>query len=466
MRRKLLFQAALPLALISGPLFAQDVFELHGYMRAGVGRSSNGGEQVSFVLPNTGDSPTAGPGYRLGNESDNYLELAMDVRAYDKGGTTFKLHFRPAFRQYYATRDASSDAGGNVDHSMLSNANQQVWLREGWGEATGVFGNSGPFKDATLWAGRRFYMRQDLHIRDYWYWNNSGDGVGIENIDLGFGKLHYAFIQHDTGNVNGDWGTGHWPGTPQVDQYNRQGTVIGAHDLRLSDINLWTGGTLTVGAQYNDARSRATVDNPSNNNSGTQFSILYNQSGVLGGDNKVYLTHGNGSTFWNWYSPDVRTDHKWVEAMDIFYIKPVPKLEMQGTLIYRNQTTPDADKTNGDGSADKWASQKWISIGVRPTYFFTKNFSVALEIGRDQLKFSSEAESRHLLKETLALQWSPQASFWSRPVIRLFVTKASWNKEANRWGPVDAGQFSGVKDPAGNPLTNGTTYGAQIEAWW
>lgn len=456
MKRNSNLLAALAVVLAAGPLFGQDVFELHGYMRAGVGRSSNGGEQVTFYLPNTGDSPTGGPGYRLGNETDNYLELAMDVRAYDKDGTTFKLHFRPSFRQYYATRDASSDAGGNVDHSMMPNNNQQVWIREGWGEAAGIFGNSGPFASASLWAGRRFYMRQDLHLRDQWYWNNSGDGVGIENIDLGFAKLHYAYIQHDTGNVSMAWdggvsGQGHWPGTLQVDQYNRQGTTIGSHDLRMTDLQLWSGASLTLGLEYSDARSRASVENSSNNNKGTRYHLMLNQSGFFGGDNKIYATYGTGSTFWNWYSPDVPTGNKWHEIMDIYYIKPMTNLEMQGTVIYRKQDGVDANKAN---------TNTWWSYGVRPTYFFTKHFSVAYEIGYDQLKFDNETDYRHLNKQTLALQWSPQASFWSRPSIRLFATKGSWNSAANNWGPVDAGQFSG------QGKNTGMTYGAQIEAWW
>ena len=130
MKRLSLLKAALPMALVCGPLLADDVVEIHGYTRAGVGRSTNGGEQVSFFLANTGGSPTGGPGYRLGNETDNYLELAVDVKAYEKGNTNFKLHFRPAFRQYYQVRDASADAGGDVDNSKSPSPNQQIWIRE------------------------------------------------------------------------------------------------------------------------------------------------------------------------------------------------------------------------------------------------------------------------------------------------------------------------------------------------
>ena len=447
-----LLKAALPLALVCGSLAADDVVEIHGYTRAGVGRSSNGGEQVSFFLANTGGSPTGGPGYRLGNETDNYLELAVDVKAYEKGNTNFKLHFRPAFRQYYQVRDASADAGGDVDNSKSPSPNQQIWIREAWGEATGIFGNSGVFKDASLWAGRRFYMRQDLHIRDQWYWNNSGDGVGLENIDFGSFKMHYAYIQHDTGNVNSDWNNGAIRG--QLNPYSQWvggggHVIVGSHDLRVSDIKLWTGASLTLGVQYNDAHPKSGTENDGNKNKGTQFSLILNQAGVLGGDNRVFIAKGDGSTYWNWYNPDVKTENTWYHIMDVFYIKPMANLEMQGTVQYRKQ--------NGKGSM-AGSTNTWISAGVRPVYFFTKHFSVAYEVGMDKLKFDNETEDRKLLKNTIALQWSPQASFWSRPVIRIFATRADWNKNANNWNKVGEGQF-------GNSL-QGMTFGAQVEAWW
>ncbi|HLP31356.1 MAG TPA: carbohydrate porin [Geothrix sp.] len=452
MNRLSLLKAALPMALVCGPLLAQDVVEIHGYTRAGVGRSSNGGEQVSFFMANTGGSPTGGPGYRLGNETDNYLELAVDVRAYEKGNTTFKLHFRPAFREYYQVRDASADAGGDVDNSKSPSPNQQVWIREAWGEATGIFGTTGAFKDASIWAGRRFYMRQDLHMRDQWYWNNSGDGVGIENIDLGPVKMHYAYIQHDTGNVNSDWNNGAIRGVlaPYSQWVGGAGhTIIGSHDLRFSDIKLWEGGSLTLGVQFNDAHPKSGTENDGNKNDGTQFNVILNQAGVLGGDNRVYATYGNGSTYWNWYNPDVKTENKWWHVMDAFYIKPMANLEMQGVVQYRKQ--------NGEGTM-KDSTNAWTSIGVRPVYFFTKHFSVAYEVGLDKLKFDNETEARKLMKNTIALQWSPQASFWSRPVIRLFATRADWNKNANNWNKIGEGQF-------GNAM-QGMTFGAQIEAWW
>ena len=454
-----LLKAAIPMALVCGPLLSQDVFELHGYMRAGLGRSSNGGEQVSFFMPGLGDNPTAGPGYRLGNETDNYVELAMDVRAYDKAGTTFKLHFRPTFRQYYSARDASADAGGSVDGSMSSTPNQMVYMREAWGEATGIFGKSDALKDASLWAGRRFYQRHDLHIRDYFYWNNSGDGAGIENVDFfGVGKFHYAYVQHDRNNVATWWnnnGTGsNWnpQGVVNTNVYNQNGKeVIGSHDIRVSDVTFWEGSSFTFGFQYNEPHIRKDVATSANKNLGRQFTVEYKQSGILGGDNTLYLTKGDGSTFWNFYNNEVNTKNNWWEAMDILFIQPSPKFGMQAVVIHRVQNEDDTQPGHRD--------MTWTSIGARPTYFFNKYFSIAAEIGNDHFKVTGDANTRSLTKKTIAFQISPQSSFWSRPVIRFFATKANWNKEALNWGSVGGlGTFG--------PALTGTTYGVQVEAWW
>ena len=468
MSRKLLFQAALPLALVCGPLFSQDVMELHGYMRSGVGRSSNGGEQVSFFLANSNGSPTGGPGYRLGNETDNYLELAFDIRAYEgKDGSNFKLHFRPSFREYYSARDASADAGGNSDGNNAGGSNQQIWVREAWGEATGVLGTSSALKDTTLWVGRRFYNRMDLHLRDEWYWNNSGDGFGIESINLGGAKLSYAYVQHDKFNVDGNDKVGNYSPWNNANAIGVGGgkCVVGSHDLRVYDIPLWQGGSLILGAQYNQAsvnsgnavaNAAATKDISANNNGGVQYSLVLNQANVMGGDNRFYATWGNGSTFWNWYNPEVTTENKWFEFMDVAYLKLAPKLEMQAVALFRRQEGVGTMKDN---------SNKYISIGARPVYFFTKHFSVAAEIGLDKEKFDNQSTDRNLLKKTIALQWQPQASFWSRPSIRLFVTQANWNKNADSWNIVGQGAFGGAINNQATQ-TSGMTYGAQIEAWW
>ena len=33
--------------------------------------------------------------------------------------------------------------------------------------------------EATVWAGKRFYQRHDIHISDFYYWNMSGPGAQV-----------------------------------------------------------------------------------------------------------------------------------------------------------------------------------------------------------------------------------------------------------------------------------------------
>ncbi|HJV49774.1 MAG TPA: carbohydrate porin [Geothrix sp.] len=462
MKRLSLLKAALPLVLVAGPLLADDTLELHGYMRANAGRSSNGGELGSFYMPGAINNPSGGPGYRLGNEEDNYIELAFDVKAYEKGNENFKLHFRPAFRQWNDARDASADAGGNVDYSHSAPQNQQIYLREAWGEANGMLGNSSLLKDSTLWVGRRFYQRHDLHMLDFYYWNNSGDGFGLENVDFGFAKFSYAYIQADRNNVDGGWNGGvtgwaHFPGTLQSDVFNYNGkVVVGSHDLRLGGMSIWQGSSFQLGFQYNEPSARKGTGNQAFTNIGRRWHLEYQQSNILGGDNKLYYTKGDGSTFWNWYNPELNTRNNWWMVMDNLFIQPTKQFGMGAVAIHRVQTE--------DPTQVGHREMIWDSVGIRPTWFFTKHISLAAEIGNDHFKVSGDGSSadgkvRSMTKKTLALQISPQSSWWSRPVLRFFVTNANWNQYATAWGtPSGLGVFNGTN--------TGTTFGAQIEAWW
>ncbi len=454
------------MALICGPLLAQDTVELHGYARSGVGRSSEGGEQVSFGVVDLAGAGS--PGFRLGNEVDNYMELGVDVRAYEKAGTTFKLHARPTFREWYNERDASANtSGGNSGN----NVNQKVLLRETWGEATGIFGSgSDAFKDATVWVGRRFYQRHDVHMVDYYFWNNSGDGCGLEGVNLGFAKFHYAYIQQDFGNINSfkltdNAGNAIGPSHPYSDPHGE--LVMTSHDFRLTDIETNTNGSFSLGLQLQKTANK--TNNTGNRNGGWRVDAMHKQGGILGGDNTVAVNYSVGSPVWGWYSYERDDKNKAWEVLDQFFIQPSKQFGMCVFGIYRNRNVvTDAVSTGTKGT------QKSFMLGARPMWFFTEHFSVAAEVGYEQQKSTDwftpavggvEAgyvTTKHLTKETLSAVWSPQSSWWSRPQLRVFVTNAQWDTSGtqNPWN----GAYSPTNFAADKK--SGMTYGAQVEAWW
>lgn len=87
---------------------------------------------------------------------------------------------------------------------------------------------------------------------------------------------------------------------------------------------------------------------------------------------------------------------------------------------------------------------------------FTDHLSLAIEGGFDYTKSDRGLYEGWLRKVTIAPQLGSGRDFFSRPVLRLFVTFASWSNGFR-------GLVGGV--PYAN-ATNGITFGVQAESWW
>ena len=98
----------------------------------------------------------------------------------------------------------------------------------------------------------------------------------------------------------------------------------------------------------------------------------------------------------------------------------------------------------------------WVSTGVRPIWHFNKYVSLAGEAGWDWVKDEKAGTDGNLFKVTLAPQVSLGGRFMSRPVIRAFVTYATWSDDF-------VGQVGGLDYRTAN---QGFTYGLQMEGWW
>lgn len=412
----------LPLAaalMASAPAFAQKVpIDFHGYFRSGVGGSSGGGDQVCFQLPG------APKKYRLGNECETYGELSLNA-------TVMEIQDGPKF---------------NIG-TMLAFAvpNQQDWeqfepsWREVYVEAVGI--GSGAFSKASLWAGKRYYDRHDVHINDFYYWSNSGPGAGIENIDVGLGKVSYALRRNGKVIRNGD-DSGH---------AREDHTQLLGHDIRWKDIPVNPNGTLTIGLDLRHRHSDGGIKNAG----GQGLTVQHQQTKIFNdGYNKLALQYGKGALSNLDHSfPAIgadKGDKAWriVESM---VWQPSASLPLAGmaTLVYEDR---DIEGAGG----------KWISLGVRPVYFFSDRWSAAVELGHDQFK-PDNGDKRNLTKVTLAAQYGTAKNFWARPVFRAFWTHAKWNSAAQAAaGAGDALSTTGVF----SDKKSGSTFGVQAEVWW
>lgn len=402
LKHALIFSMA-PLALSD---FAQ-ALEFSGYLRSGVGGSTSGGTQSCFQLPG------AQTKYRLGNECEQYseLELRQDVMSFNDGSVLSVDGMAALWADYGHSPTFTGDNGWARMAQMYAQ----------WSNVSALNGGS-------VWAGRRFYKRNDILISDYFYWNQSATGAGIEDVKIGDYKYSYAFSRKD--NVF------------QRDYINR-------HDFNIDGIEVNPGGVLQLGLSYIENPEKAQVD------SGWAFTAQHKQTPFLGGHNTFAVQYGEGSGTGLGYTgdPSLDSSSKSWRVVEYFDWQVTRQMSGQFDVVFQKDKKPGG------------AEQNWLSVGVRPVYALTDQFKLVAEFGHDQV--TAPGGTRKLDKFTFAPTWSPAGpDFWARPEIRLYYTYAQWNKAA---------QAAASELVAGSALSDtgafgtdrhGSNFGVQIEYWW
>jgi len=170
------------------------VFEFHGYFRSGYGLNNRGGQQVAF------QAPGAGAKYRLGNEAETYGEFILVNNWLNPERSTDKTWFRTEAMFEANTTNSASYANFN---GLVGN--DQVRLREAFVRGGNLFERQ---PDAKFWAGERYYRRQHIEINDFYPLDMSGYGGGVEDVNLGFGKMAVGYLagaRPDVATQNGNY---------------------------------------------------------------------------------------------------------------------------------------------------------------------------------------------------------------------------------------------------------------------
>ena len=406
MKSSLNYSICIASLCLLAPLSAS-ALEFAGYLRSGVGNSLNGGKQSCFKLPG------AEAKYRLGNECEQYaeLELRQDVYSFDDGSVLSVDGMASLYNQY----DRQLTFQGDNGSARLP----QLYAQ--WSNLPGLNGGS-------LWAGRRYYKRNDIHISDFYYWNQSATGAGIEDVLIGGLKYSYALSRKD--NLY-------------------QENYVTRHDFNVAGFNTNPGGELELGLSYLDKPERTDA------HSGWAITAQHVQSEFLGGKNKFAVQYGEGSGTGLGYTGDFRLDNssKRYRIVEFFDWQVTPRFGGQVEAVYQKDFRPDG------------GNQEWLSLGVRPTYAISEQFKLVTELGHDQVK--SADGTRKLSKFTFAPTWSPKGpGFWTRPEVRLYYTYASWNAAAQRAAnEFDAGSALSDSGAFGS-ARHGSNAGLQVEYWW
>ncbi len=412
--------------------------DITGYFRAGYGRANTGGPQQAFGIPDLAK-------YRLGNEAENYGELAFAKTFYpiglfaggasDDSGPVARMTYRLSFYNPYDNYGTASDTDF---------ASPEIW-----GSIANVIDG---MPDAKIWAGNRFYRRRDINMNDFYFWDMSGGGGGIEDVTVGNGKMAFAWI--------GDGAqSGITNGFDSPDPENAAGFSKTNFDLRYYD---WAflGGKGELGLIYASAESGVdSAGNSAEDSDGFALNLVKTDEGFLDKNslNVVSLQIGSGpassftSGFETYRTPDgsfIRPvpDDAWrFRATEQLVIQPVEQFSFGAAMVYQytdyGLEIPD---------------QHWLSGGVRPIWHLSEAFSIALEGGVDWASSTQGGEGGTLGKLTLAPQVSLGNEYFSRPVLRAFFTYAMWSDGLQ--GEVGGLDYEG--------RTTGWTWGVQMESWW
>jgi maltoporin len=427
-------------------------FSLGTTGRIGVGLSPNGEGNMWKPLNLSGQGSLGG---RM--EQNDYIDILPAIHFTPKiiGKDSTNVTFQMRLGMY----SANGQFVGNV--SSRSNNGLTFILPEAYVEARNIMGSKW-----SAWAGSRFRRYDDIHISDYFYFDDhSAQGFGVSHKNTELSMLMPASSDS----------TGVYP-------YNYEVTVAGATNPAIRQRMVWIGEhsiilknnniiKLLGEFHYVSASSKNTSKNyPSDN--GWVAGIKYNTSlktALPGSFNQLSARYGsgianggdNGNTFtWATYgAPDVEgkfTNAYSFTMVEHFLLNLSQKFSINGYGVFTKSkggsSSPDkAEYFNGN----QLYNQKMdFVVGFRSLYYITNWFHLMEEVHYAVRKDGDNPEAS-MWKFSIVPTIVPlgKRDPWSRPHIRLVCTMAHYNDYArnNNYSPFLQvnqkrwGSFIGVK---------------------
>lgn len=391
--------------------------EFWGYGRGGAYKAPSGQPKGGYALG--GDLQS----YRLGNEGDNYLEFGI--------GKQFALGQGSKLGFFY----------------MPSIYNGQRGTAQAYVALSGIAGSS-----ATLWAGQRYHRIQDVHILDKWILEDGDNyGVGIDGIALGgLGRLNAAIYMADS-----------------IDSKARNANNARRLNLQWQDIPTSANGKLTLTAAVVSGKFAQGRD-------GAAIGLMHQQKDFLIPrlNHTLVLQASNGHAAINgkFFHLDLRSDQKaanlgWDLAPSAPLAAAANPTSQPGATQYRVLDSIDFQLGKWGGQAlvgyqtlkpDQGVQTRDVSVGGRLSYGLAPYTKLLGELGTTRRSVQHQAQ-QSLNKATLALAFSPNTDFWTRPEVRIYATHARWNQAAARANTSSFGAQG---------RRSATIFGIQAEAWW
>ena len=424
MKKLALAAVLVTLQTLEAQSFNPHEFTFNGYLRTGIGRSE-GGQMVDFTTPEIAHK------YRMGNEANHYGELQFNYR--------------------YKNKDSANVF--EVTYMMSQFVPYGTEREQKFPETAQLYGKLNDIvKGADIWVGRRYYMRKNVEMLDY-FWLNSAQGAdvgfGIEGFKLNNGgNLNLAVVQFNY---------------PETDKKSNNSYVT---DFRYLDLPISENSKLNFLAQYGYKEADSVQKLPKHHGYTLGAWWDYQKKNI---SNTTTLLFRKGSTIVtsqtiSEYNGNYRIydlDHALsLDLIQNFVYDDKLKHAIQATLVYQYRDygigNVDAEGTILDNRKSKNA----VSAGFRYLYYLSKNFNLAVEAGVDYVKSSKLGLEGSLQKITFSPQITWDYGYYTRPVIRPFVTYAHWSDD-----------FKGTTgiSSLNTRLSNknqGVSFGLQLEVWW
>lgn len=392
----------------------------YGYLRTGIGGAQGKGQLVDFVLPSSAHK------FRMGNEANNYAELSFQYTFQEKDSKkSFQLNYMASNFMPYGTK------------FTLANSNTaELYVRM-----------NNIVDDVSLWVGRRYYDRRNVEMLDF-FWSNVGQnadfGAGVEHIKLRNGKLNIAAFQFSQDRFLAD-------SSYRGKSYTLDARVL---DVKISS-RLSVNGAVNVAYRAEDPLRKESpiwgasafvwakykVNNMENTlTTAVRSGPLLTPNGYTG---VPIASYENNLVNFN------LAKARDYSIVNNFVYDDKERHAVQGALVYRKTYY---------GFENQHIN--WFSIGGRYLYYLSRHVNLALEIGNDYVKDTKTNVAGSLQKITFSPQISWNKGYYSRPVIRPFVTYAHWsNSLMGKVGVSDQNDYFKKR-------TQGLTYGLQLEVWW
>ena len=401
--------------------------QLWGYMRSGAYYAKDGLSKGHYGLGELGYN-------RLGNEGDNYFEFGIGKK-WEISGAKLGTYWMP-----YAYNAQCCNASGT----------KQIYAD---------ISNLAFAPELSFWGGQRYHRIQDVHIIDDWLMEDGDNfGGGVDGIKLGgMGTLNVA--AYTEGNTD-----------------NSKTTSNGKRlNVQLRDIPVGPGGTLNltggvIRGNFADKKTSLALGALYNQKIGVLTNSLFVQgsNGHANLSGKFYNL--NGTTTTTTGSPFICTVAPNADgSCPTASIAPNPNQATVTTTTFSSGAKQFriVDAINWQsgllgGQAligyqtlkpeDTGKTTKNFAVGGRVTYGVAKNIKLIGDMNVATLK-TDGSNTQRLDKETVAVAVAPNTDFWTRPEVRLYLTRVGGNdavKAAGTFGTRSSAILAGI----------------QVEAWW